>query len=273
MNDERKDLDRLVQVVLDSPKYRGVSEVVVRQIGQRELSAGRSLKQAIKATKNVLHQITGAYRDVGGRYTEWSHALTAAQTGGMECFRAACTRILRSHASTRERLSLLPEFYTRTFAALPPIRSVLDIACGLNPLTIPWMNLDREVRYEAYDIDTGLGTFLSRFFQIAGIRGTAHVCDVTIAPPTQRADLALILKALPTLEHLHKTAGLSLLRSLNVDAILVSFPVQSLGGREKGMRHHYATRWLASVQTEPWSVTRFDFATELVFLVEKREPE
>jgi len=56
------------------------------------------------------------------------------------------------------------------------------------------------------------------------VRATGH------SPPTQHADLALILKTLPCLEQLDKTAGQWLLEAVNVDYLLLSFPVYSLGG-------------------------------------------
>lgn len=267
---QQAQIDHLVHAVLDSPKYRGISEDVIRNIGRRELTAGRSVKDAVKATKNTLHQIAGAYLGRKIRYDDGLDDLTAARTGDTERFRAACMRMMRHHASTRERIRILHEFYAVTLGALPPIQSILDVACGFNPLTIPWMVLDRGVTYSAYDIDCDLIAFLNRFFQIAGVHGQAQVCDVSVAPPVQRADVALVLKTLPLLEQIHKTSSLTLLRSLNVDYLLVSFPVHSLGGRDKRMVQHYESRFLNSVQAEPWTLTRFEFATELAFLVDKR---
>jgi 16S rRNA (guanine(1405)-N(7))-methyltransferase len=65
------------------------------------------------------------------------------------------------------------------------------------------------------------------------VRATGH------SPPTQHADLALILKTLPCLEQLDKTAGQWLLEAVNVDYLLLSFPVYSLGGRDKHMLENY----------------------------------
>ena len=61
---------------------------------------------------------------------------------------------------------------------LPPIRSVLDVACGLNPLAIPWMPLAPDVHYYACDIYADMIAFLNGFFQIAGIDGQAQACDL-----------------------------------------------------------------------------------------------
>jgi len=51
------DLDQLVQSVLTSSKYQRVTRDLVRTIGAQELTKRRNLKEAVKATKNKLHQI------------------------------------------------------------------------------------------------------------------------------------------------------------------------------------------------------------------------
>jgi 16S rRNA (guanine(1405)-N(7))-methyltransferase len=57
------------------------------------------------------------------------------------------------------------------------------------------------------------------------------------------------------------------LETIRADHLLVSFPVHSLGGRSKGMVENYEVRFRELVQDKPWSIQRFEFATELAFLV------
>jgi len=152
---------------------------------------------------------------------------------------------------------------------MPLIRSVLDVACGLNPLAQPWMPLAPGAAYYACDIYADMIAFLNDYFRLTGVPGQAQVCDLVADPPRQPVDLALVLKALPPLELLEKRAGLNLLRALNAKYLLVSFPARSLGGRDKGMVEHYAGRFLTVAEAEDWPVERFEFATELAFRVQK----
>ena len=62
MKDEGQ-LDRLVAAVTQTSKYQSVSPDLVRLIGTEELAKRRSYKEALKATKNKLHQVGGAYQD------------------------------------------------------------------------------------------------------------------------------------------------------------------------------------------------------------------
>ena len=78
-----------------------------------------------------------------------------------------------------------------------------------------------------------------------------------------------MLKALPCLEQVDKSVGLQLLETISADALVVSFPAYSLGGRHKGMVVNYEARFWQLVAGKNWSISRFEFPTELVFLIRK----
>lgn len=273
MPDNTESLAALIASICSSPKYRDVCTEVIGNIGERELAKRRNLKEAIQATRNTLHQVSGAYLDGKGhvpRYTRWLAELqTAAQAQDNGAMRDVCTRILSFHASTRERLPILDQFYTTILAELPPVHSVVDIACGLNPLTRPWMPLASDATYYAYDISESMMGFLSACLPLLGVQGYAQACDVLQWSPTQKVDVALLLKAIPCLEQIDKRAGHTLLHAIQADVIIVSFPAYSLGGRNKGMVEHYDAHFRALAADEPWDIQRFEFTSELVFLVKK----
>lgn len=267
-------LDDLVEAVLASPKYRHINPDTVRRVGARELVIRPNLKAAIKETKNTLHQVAGAFQE---KPIDYGRALATLRDGleaGDEAFRAACRQVMGLHTSTRERLPILDSFFATTLAGLAP-RTVLDVACGLNPLTRPWMPFGAEVVYRACDIYTDQIAFLNDAFRLMGAAGEAFVCDVVgtqgdSSPLADPVDLALVLKTLPCLEAADRTAPARLLDRLNAGRLLVSFPAQSLGGRRKGQAAHYEARFLELLGERGWPAERFEFATELAFLVTKR---
>lgn len=267
-------LHRLVEAVAASSKYHDLAEDLILDIGSRELAKYPHLQTAIKATKTKLHQVAGAYLSGREPYAAWlSELRTAYESGETEVVKSASMPIMRHHASTRERLPILEEFFARTLADLAPIRSCLDIACGLNPLAVPWMPLAPLAEYFAFDVVTDMTGFLGDFFAIpqvaARVHGSVQTCDVILSPPSQSADVALLLKTIPCLEQIDKESGRRLLHGLNARHLLISFPRRSLGGKKKGMETHYSAR-LAEITAETsWSITRFDFASELAFLVAK----
>ena len=263
------ELDELVRLVAAGADYRGLSRDLIASVGARELAKRRTLKEAVKTTRSKLHQVTAAYfprQDYAG----WLALLReAAASGNREELRAACRTIMRQHASTRERLPVLDDLYTRTLSALGPISSVTDVACGLNPLAIPWMPLAPNAEYRAYDVYPELAAFLNEALPLLGVRGAATVMDVTATPPTERTQVALICKALPCLEQLDKTAGNRLLDALDASYVLVTYPVRSLGGHGKGMLITYDAQLRRLVAGRGWRVERHELATELAFVLSR----
>lgn len=263
-------LDKLVQTIQASRKYRHVSPALVRAVGARELAARPRLKEAVKATKNKLHQVGGAYFETA---VDYDRALTdlKTSTSRLETLR----QIMALHSSTRERLPILDQFYATTLADLPPIHTVLDLACGLNPLARPWLPLAETACaepaavaiYHASDIYADMVDFLNQAMRLLGWPGQASVRDLLTDPPTEPVDLALLLKAVPCLDQLDRQAVPRLLDSLPARYWLISFPVHSLGGRSKGMVETYEGRFGELINGRNWTYQRFQFETELAFLV------
>ncbi len=276
MSSEREQqLDSLVEAVLASPKYRQVSADLVRAIAGQEVAKRGNAKETVKAIKNRLHQVGAVYQSGKETYVKWLAELNAAlQSGNREMLLATSQRVM-SHASTRERLPILDRFYSTIFASLPPISSVIDVACGLNPLALPWMPLAPGATYAACDIYTDMIDFLNGFFALlqkydeAAIAGSAQVRNILTSCPVEHADVAFVLKTIPCLEQVDKAAGHRLLRALNADSLVVSFPVHSLGGRNKGMLTNYERHFRELVAGESWELQRIEFPAELVFVVKK----
>ena len=259
-------LEKLVTQINQSPKYRHLSPDLIRRIGARELTVRKSQKEAVKATKNKLHQVGGAYQE---RKIDYAKALAQLQSSqdNPDSLRQACQSIMKLHSSTRERISILDDFYSTVFAQLPPIHSIVDIACGLNPLAVSWMDLPTDATYSAYDIYDDMMGFLAEFLAMVGIENQCQTRDVIGNPPTEPCDLALILKTLPCLEQVDKTAATNLLDALNAKHILITYPAQSLGGRSKGMVENYTAHFEGLINGRNWQYQTFTFPTELAFLL------
>ena len=267
-------LQQLLEAISASAKYRHIDSEFIRSIGAIELAKRRNLKEAIKATKNKLHQVGAAYQDNTPRYALWLEALRAAsQAGDPARLQDICREIMKTHASTRERLPFLSCFYAEVLKDIAPVHSVLDIACGLNPLAIPWMPLAPGVRYYACDIYQDMIDFLNVCFPLLHVDGEALVCDVIQQCPAHKVDVAFILKTIPVLEQVDKHAGQRLLHGIQADHVVVSFPAASLGGRRggkgKNMETNYEAHLYELVAGQPWSIRRYSYDNELVFVLHR----
>jgi 16S rRNA (guanine(1405)-N(7))-methyltransferase len=263
-------VDQLLARVKENPKYRFINEPLIRRIGENELEKRLNLKEAVKATRNKLHQIGGAYIDHPINYTDCLSGLISAYTAGNEPFLQECRRVMCYHSSTRERLPYIEDFYHTILAGLPPARRVLDIACGLNPLAFPWMGLPVNVDYLAFDIYGDMIHFINEYMNLVGINGSAYAGDVISNCPAQQIDIAFVLKTIPCLEQVDKNAGVHLLKNIQAKHLVISFPVHSLGGRrDKGMLENYTRRFYEILAEKDWPVKRYEYPGELVFVVSK----
>lgn len=262
------DLDRLVEAVRENPKYRAIDEGLVRRVGAQELAKGRGWKEAVKSARGKLHQVGGAYQEGGIRYAAWAEEMERLPHDlGHPDARDFCRRMMAQHASTKERLPLLDVFYQDTLAGAAPLTSLLDVACGLNPLALAWMPAAANVEYTACDIYTDMVEFLNRFFVHFGVRGRAFVCDLTATVPDVPVQAALALKTIPCLEQLDKNIAPRLLDGLRAETLLVSFPARSLGGRNKGMPEFYEAHLRDLLHGKDWNVQKFAYSTELAFVM------
>ncbi len=229
----------VVDRVLRSARYRDVAPGMLARFAAEEQPRARNADDAVKRVKRRLHQAVGAFRG-----TERADGLAAAWNGNLLSpdFTAACADALRAHSSTRERLAALDDFYPPIWAVTGTPRSVLDLACGLNPLTLPWMGLSAEVTYLATDVDRRPLRTVEAFFEIVGQPHRVEVRDLVADPPDEGADVALLFKLVTTLDRQDPDASERLLAALRVRHAVVSFPVRSLAGRGKGMERTYRAR-------------------------------
>ncbi len=267
---DEEDLAALVEAVTGSAKYAAIAPDLIRSIGRRELDIRPRLKEAVKQTKRKLHQVAAAYLHVPIDYERALDDLREAKAaGGRQEMRDVCRELMRLHASTAERVPIMERFYRRVLRPLCPFRSLLDVACGLNPLSIPWMGIGSDVAYYGYEAYADMAAFLDQALALLEVPGCVEPQDVIAHPPVRVADVALVLKAIPCLEQVDKEAGATLLGALQARQVVVSFPVRSLGGRSKNMVANYEAHFRELVAGRRWSVTRFVFETELAFVVTK----
>src|SRR5262245_36808812 len=138
MGDSAADVERVVAAVRASRRYRDIDESVVRRSAAQAVAAARHrVPEAIKRTKRQLHQVCGAYV-ASPPYERLLSRLKEARADGPDRFKEELRRTMLAHASTRERVAHLDDFYGRLFDRVGPVASVLDVGCGLNPLAAPW---------------------------------------------------------------------------------------------------------------------------------------
>lgn len=228
-----------------SAKYNMLYPLLIERIIAEESKK----KDPVKAAKTRMHQLYGAYFQ-GSVHKK---AVEAIRQIDREEVSISCrtghypfaVEILNLHASTRERMPYLPAFHAfiKEHIGDEKIRTILDLGCGFNPFAIPLMPIELTQNLEtchAYDIDLRLEDLLNSFFEKIGLPATAGCADLAVETPCCPADLTFMLKLIPVLEMQVKNRGFELANSLDTGFLVISYPIKSLGGRDKGMEKNYS---------------------------------
>ncbi len=264
------EVHEIVRQVLEKKKYQQLDPDLVTFIAESEAKKRTSLKEAVKATANKLHQVGWAYFQAQPTYAAHLAELKQLpQDIASAESKTYCTHLMQEHASTRERLPILADFYKTLFQDIQPIPSILDLACGFNPLATAWMPIERSTSYVACDIFQDMMVFLQVFFDHFQLNGKASLCNLLTNIPQEKVQVALLLKTLPCLEQAEKDSARRILTSIPAQYLIVSYPVHSIGGREKGMLVNYSNQFEAMMTELMWSYTKFLFPSELVYRVKR----
>lgn len=263
----------VLQVVAEVQRGKGYGNIdpgLVERITRQELAKRRGLKATVKAVRSVLHQAGGAYLPVVPPYAEWLRTLKGLPKDPVDpTLRIFCREKMQFHASTRERLQVIESFYEQTLGGLGEVESLLDLACGLNPLALPWIQMRPGAQVFLCDIFTDMLAFADAFRTHLGFGGESFVCDLVEQIPDKPVQVALLLKTIPCLEQLQKGIGKRLLEGIKAETLVVTYPAASLGGRNKGMRKTYAAQFAELVEGKPWHVRGLEIGSELVYIVRK----
>ncbi len=289
----------VVSAIKESKKYRDTSEATIRALAVEALQQYKKVKPAVKAVRVRLHSIMAPYLGDPDYAAAATTLTTAYASHDPALIRQTCWEIMAHHLSTRERLPILSEFYQQIFAITGKPQTILDIACGLNPLALPWMELLPEpvhptaqaglltepaeggtvggpataeppIEFYAYDIHEPRIHFLNHFLVLNGLRPRAILQDVALNFPQEEGDVALFLKEMPRFERNYHGLGQPLLEALRVRHIVLSFPeVSTHGGRNLVNRYRDFCHQL--IANHDWPITELLFEGELVFCIEKKQ--
>ena len=263
-------VSRVVASVASSRKYSHLCPCTLNHIATWAWARHPNLRTATKAAKRKLHQVYGSFI----RETDILEAQRLVETIPFsleqEETRSVCRQIMGLHASTRERLSYLDRLYPALLDAIDASpQHVLDMACGLHPLALPWMGLPPSTTYYACDIDQRIVETLNRFFERAGFRAKAECRDLLVGLPKVHADLVFLMKVLPGLEQQERGGASRVLGALDAEWVVLSMPGSTLSGREKGMYEYYGAMVSHLADTTGRQMREFRFDNETFYLMRR----
>lgn len=251
-------MNELFEKLRASKKYRDVCpDTIARIIGECE-GRYKKAKDLDKAVREKLHGITSAFMN--------EQEYKRAQKLAGEFCPENLQELLSCHASTRERmpLSAMDELYARIFAVTGVPKRLLDLACGMNP--VYFLSKYPGMQVTGADIS-------GQSVHIIGLCGGSALhadllCENSI--PSDRYDAALLFKILPLLDRQREGAAMDVMRRVNAQYLVISFPTRTLGGRNVGMEENYSAWMEAHLPENREIVHRFTTENELFYILKEK---
>jgi hypothetical protein len=143
-------------------------------------------------------------------------------------------KILETHSSTKERLSLYPLLYKSILEMTTTPKTILDLGAGLNPLSYEYMKIN--CTYYAYDLSKEEVKVINQFFKEKKIKGEAAILDLLQIEKVKqlpKADIAFLFKMTDVLDKNkgHKTSE-KIIYAIPAKFIVVSFPTLTISGKK-----------------------------------------
>lgn len=261
------DQSKAVQQILKAKKYANLSPDTVERI--LEWAKVRVKKKEVdKAARKKLHQIYGAYFSQGSASA--FEKTVKDKPEKLAEIKTFCRELMDLHSSSQERLEDLSTFYAMIFEITGVPERIVDLACGLNPLSYPWIHEQGLISYVGYDIDKKTTRLMNDLLASFGYPANVHFNDVFLSVPEYKEnDVVMLLKALPCLEQQEKGISIKLLSEIQCQFLVVSFPSKSLGGKRKGMESNYEAFLHSVVDKSSRAIHKISYEREIVYVLEQ----
>lgn len=253
---------------------------LARRIAERaedeDVTRWRDFRDVVRRCRRKIYYGLRRYYDDPQRAEALAAELErlCAAGAGREDVRPIVERLLASHVSTRERLPHYGEFYDRLFALSGVPRAILDVGCGMHPLSYPFQDAGSETElYLALDRD-GTATRSVRGFSMLLPPGRLQAAERSVESATEAAlatgeafDLALLLKIVPVIGRLNQHALAELLRC-PARQMLVTGNAESMAKRRRVDRRERRTMDRFVEESGRRVVAEFAVGGEFGFLIE-----
>ena len=227
-----------------------VSRVIVSFSGKYELP--KQKKELMKVVRAKLRDLYGAFRTPLYRKKE---KLLESLAGWDD--KEGCRNILGCHLSTKERIDYYDKLY-KWLRSNVEFSTVLDIGCGFNVFSMPWLG---QVGYYGIEVNKDDVDFCNTYMYRYGLTGGVRWGDVLSFNKVVKTDIVFLFKVLEGFEALERGFSEKMFAELDCDYALVSFATKSLGGKKTISERRL--KWFKEFAN---IVERKKFGTEVYFL-------
>jgi 16S rRNA (guanine(1405)-N(7))-methyltransferase len=228
-------INKILSEVKKHKKYSSISDEVVLDEIKKHLKSNPNItsidKQLIKDIRKELHLSYASFQ-TKKKSQRQKYLIQIREKLDDELTK----KLLLITLSTKERLNDYKKLYKEIFKITQPPKTIVDLACGLNPVSYPYMGLDNKLTYHAYDIDEDDINFLNDYFDVMkkhGLKGKAEILNLrneTKVSKIPKSDIIFLFKIIDLLDKKdHKTSE-QLIKTLikKTEFIVASFATRTL---------------------------------------------
>lgn len=200
----------------------------------------KGYKSIIKGVRKELRKVYGLYKiqqEITGRKKYFEELVKTKP--GSEKFLKLHKAILETHSSSKERLNFYEGLYSDLFKITGKPKIIVDLGCGLNPFSIPFMKL-KKLTYYAYDIGFDDINLVGKYFEFLNsvdkkLSGEAGILDLLAwdkIKNLKKADICFLWKLTDVLDRQkgHKVSEMVIVQ-VPAKYVVVSFPTLTVSGK------------------------------------------
>ena len=251
-------INYLVSLVKQSRKFQGIDDALIRKeilkevnkkrpyciaverSDERSLKRNKTVKAVIRRVRASLFLLHGAYY---GKRSGVRYKLLDKLEKNIHVDEQKVTdlhkKILHCHTSTRERMRFYEELYRNIFAVTGIPKSILDLGCGMNPTSYPFMHLGNII-YIASDFSQVDCDFVKNYFDIIAAQyplqgrtlcinllDSAGIDALQGLPPV---DVCFLFKVSDLIDRKEHKPTEKVVQAVNAHYVIVSFSTKTLSG-------------------------------------------
>jgi len=242
-------IQKILEYIKKNKKYKSISdEIIISEIKkylksnppiiQKEVEITRKpsgyLKQLIKDVRKELFLSYASFQ-TKKKFQRKKYLKQLQENLNEDLIK----KLLSITLSTKERLNDYKKLYRQIFKITGKPKIILDLGCGLNPISYFFMKLPK-LKYYAYDIDENDINFLNDYFSIMkkyGLNGKAVILDLRDLKKVSQlpsADIIFLFKVLDILDKKNHKPSEQLIKLLipKTKFIIASFATKTLTRRK-----------------------------------------
>ena len=165
---DKKQFQAVIDDILTSKKYRDIQipRETVADLLETSLNRFSKNDNAIQSVREKLHNIIAPYLETLDYEASLQKLKNLDPINGKTRLRDFSHEILSQHHSTKERLPYIETFFQFLFSRIEQPTAVLDLACGLNPIALSFVDIPKGLTYFAYDLHQQRINLLTRFLKL-----------------------------------------------------------------------------------------------------------